>query len=151
MPRAFIALPIVAGLLVAGCGTVGDSVTVSSQASGSNYFSLSRPGVYKIASGLQLAGRVCRRSRTTQLSPPRVRLEHVSAAGDVVETSHASVGAIYRNADQPCSDYVARVTWQIADGETVRACFDRSHACPADPSVKAVVSVPASAAEPVAP
>jgi len=144
MTRTLIAIAI-AGLL-GGCAATGDSVTVGSQASGSPYFSLSRPGVYKVATGLQLVGRVCRRSRSTQLSPPGVRLEHISAAGEVVESSHAGVGAIYRNADQPCSDYSARVTWQIADGETVRACFDRGHNCPADPAVKAVVAVPGAPA-----
>jgi len=147
MTRTIMVISIAAGLL-AGCATVGDSVTVGSQASGSPYFYLSRPGVYKLATGLQLMGRVCRRSRATQLSPPRVRLEHVSATGDVVEISHASVGAIYRNADQPCSDYSARVGWQIADGETIRACFDHGRACPTDPAVKAVVAVPVTPALP---
>lgn len=147
MFRSLMGLPIIAALLV-GCGTVGSPVTVGSQASGSAYFSVSRPGVYKVASGLQLTGRVCRRSRTTLLSPPRVRLEHVSATGDIVDTTHASVGAIYRNPDQPCSDYSARVGWQIADGETVRACFDHGHSCPVDPAIRAVVAVPVAPTSP---
>ena len=130
---------------LAGCATPGSSVEVGSQASGSPYFNLSRPGVYKVQDGLQLAGRVCRRARTTLLSPPRVRLEHVAATGAVIEFAHAYIPAIYRHEDQACSGYSTRVGWQIADGETVRACFDRGRSCPAAARVKAVVAAPGGA------
>jgi hypothetical protein len=115
---------------------------VVTEASGSPYFSLGAPGVYKADGGLQLAGRVCRRSRSTLLSPSRVRLEHVPATGEITEIAHAGIAAIYANADQPCSDYTTRVTWQMGEGDSVRACFDHGRACPVDTPVKAVVTVP---------
>jgi hypothetical protein len=34
------------------------------------------------------------------------------------------------------------VAWTLADGDSIRACLDHGHACPADPGAKAVVSVP---------
>jgi hypothetical protein len=135
-------LPAAAGLWA--CAAAPSSVQVGSEASGSPYFSLGPPGVYKAGDGLRLVGRVCRRSRTTLLSPARVRIEHVAASGDVAEVAHAGVAAIYRNADQACASYAARVGWRIADGESLRACFDRVGACPRQAAVKAVVAVPAA-------
>ena len=136
----------VAACLV-GCASSGSSVEVSSQASGSAYFSLSRPGVYKVRDGLEIAGRVCRRARTTLLSPPRVRLEHLATDGATLDVAHAGVAAIYRNPENACTDYAARVAWTIADGESVRACLDRGRPCPADPAMKAVIAVPGTAAK----
>ena len=142
---------LIAAACLAACATPGSSVVVSSQASGSAYFSLSRPGVYKVQDGLELAGRVCRRARTTLLSPSRVRLEHIGASGDTIGVVHASVPPIYRREDQACSDYATRVGWRIADGESLRACFDRGRPCPADPAAKTTITVPATTAAPSAP
>jgi hypothetical protein len=130
---------------MSACATPGASVQVTSQASGSPYFSLGAPGVYKVDGGLRLAGRVCRRARTTLLSPSRIRLEHVAASGEVADVARASVAAIYRNADQACSSYAVRVAWQIADGEALRACFDRGRPCPSNSPNKALIPVPDSA------
>lgn len=125
-----------------GCASPGTSVQVVTQASSSSFFTLGPPGVYKSGDALQLAGRVCRRARSTLLSPSRVRLEHVGATGAILDIAHARVAAIYANADQACTDYSTRVRWQIAESESVRACFDRARACPDDTSAKAVVNVP---------
>ncbi|HZL00691.1 MAG TPA: hypothetical protein VFC47_12405 [Caulobacteraceae bacterium] len=126
------------------CATPGSSVEVGSQATGSSYFTLSRPAVYKARVGLELAGRACRRARTTLLSPSRVRLEHVAANGEVAESARAYLPPLSRRADQACASYAARVTWRLGDGETVRACFDRGRPCPADSGPKAIVPVPAT-------
>ena len=128
------------------CATAGGGVAVGSEATGSPYFSLSRPYASKAGEGLQLSGRVCRRARTTGLSPARVRLEHVSAAGDVVEVARAYVPPIYRRSDQACRSYFIRVAWPIADKEAIRACFDRGRPCPSDPQVKATIAVPVAPA-----
>jgi len=139
-------LTLIAVACLAACASSGSSVVVSSQASGSTYFSLSRPGVYKVDGGLELAGRVCRRARTSLLSPSRVRLEQVGAGGDTIAVAHAAVPAIYHRQDQACSHYATRVAWRIEDGQSIRACFDRGGQCPSDPPVKAVIAVPAAAA-----
>ncbi|WCM25028.1 hypothetical protein NDN01_13115 [Sphingomonas sp. QA11] len=121
---------------------------IQTQASGSPYFSLGAPVAYKVENGMELAGRVCRRVRTTLLSPSGVRLEHIGVSGDRLQTAHASVGAIYRSADQACTRYVARVAWTMVDGEAVRACFDRGKACPINSPVKAVIAAPSPLARP---
>ncbi|HEY5105239.1 MAG TPA: hypothetical protein VII73_00560 [Caulobacteraceae bacterium] len=137
---AFIAVMLV------GCATAGDSVVVNSEAAGSSYFSLGRPVVYKVHGGLELAGQACRRGRTTLLSPSRIRLEHVAVGGGVAEVAHAYLPPISRRADQPCSRYSTVAAWTFADGDAIRACFDRGHACPGAPPVK--VAVPAAGARP---
>lgn len=140
--------PILAvAVYVAACASAENWMTVTTESTGSPYFSLGRPGVYKEKTGLVLAGRVCRLARSTLLSPPRVRLEHIGVAtGEVIEHTVTHVAAIYRGADQACSDYATPVTWTLAEGDLVRACFDRGHDCPRDPDVKAVVTVPATSA-----
>ena len=139
-------LSLVAVGLLTGCAASGASVEIVSQASGSPYFSLDRPGAYKAGNGLRVAGRVCRRSRTTLLSPPLVRLEHLAATGEVIEIARAAIPVIYRRADQACSNYSAHVGWKVAEAETVRACFDRGKACPIAGEVKAVIPVTAAPA-----
>lgn len=128
-------------VLTGGCADT-QTLELSTQASGSAYFSLSRPYAYKSADGFQLSGRVCRRGRTTVLSPPRVRIEHVGADGVVSQVTSARVGPIYRASDQACSTYVRRVDWTMAGGDTVRACFDRGKACPSDAPAKAITVAP---------
>jgi len=135
-------LLVSAGL--ASCATGGSWVNVSAEASSSPYFNLSRPGVYKVEGGLEIAGRVCRMARTTLLSPSGVRLEHIAASGDGIEIARASIAPINRHADQRCSDYATVVHWALADGESVRACIDRGHACLSNPPTQAVVAVPAT-------
>jgi len=71
-----------------------------------------------------------------------VRIEHVAATGAVVDVAHASIPAIYRRADQACSGYSTKVAWRMADGDSVRACFDRGHGCPGAAEAKAVVPAP---------
>lgn len=121
-----------APLVLAGCASGGAFQSVGSQATGSAYFTVSRPAVYKMANGLQLAGRVCRRARTTVLSPAGVRLEHIGPTGEVLGTARTHVAAIHRYADQPCAGYATHVDWTLADGDTLRACLDRGRACPAN-------------------
>ena len=141
-------MPLLAVTCLAACATSESAAPITSQATGSSYFRLGAPGVYKAGDGLLLAGRVCRLGRTTLLSPPRVRLEHVSVNGEPLQATHASVAAIYESADQACSNYSARVSWRFAEGEAVRACFDRGRACPADAQVKTVTAAPVPPATP---
>jgi hypothetical protein len=117
-------------------------------ASGSPYFTLSPPMAYKNRTGLLLTGRVCRRARTTMLSPQRVRLEHLKADGHPIEVTSANVETIPRNADQACTRYGRKVGWTIAADETIRACFDHGKACPANAPAKTMT---APDALPVAP
>jgi hypothetical protein len=126
------------------CAAPGSPMDVPYQATGSSYFSLGRPGAYKVQGGLELTGRVCRRARTTLLSPSRVRIEHIAAGGDVVEAAHASVPVIYGRADVACAHYAVRVDWKLADGEALRACFDRGRSCRTDPAAKTAAAPPAA-------
>ena len=130
-------------LLLTSCATAGSSVEVSSQGSGSPYFSLGRPSVYRQGEGLRLVGRVCRRGRTTLLSPPRVRLERVASTGDVVDVARAGVPAIYGRSDQACTSNLTTLNWRFASGESVRACFDRGRSCSGDPGAKVAAPTPA--------
>ena len=124
--------------VIAGCVGGEADVPLTANASGSPYFSLSAPRAYKVRNGLELAGRVCRRARTTLLSPSRVRLEHVVADGSVSDVAHAYVGAIFRNPDQACAGYFTRVTWTIGEGESVRACFSSGRPCKGDAPKKPI-------------
>ena len=139
-------LPLVTAL--ASCAALSGAPAVTAEATGSAYFSLSRPAIYKAGEGLLLAGRACRVARSTVLSPARVRVEHVSAAGEIVQSAHAFLPPIFRRADQRCADYSLKVAWQVGEGESVRACFDRGHACPAKPATAAVVPIAAPAPPP---
>ena len=125
-------LVLIAACCLAGCASDGSSVPVSSQAAGSSYFSLTPPAVSKVEGGFELSGRLCRRARTTPLSPPGVRLEHIAANGEPIEVARAPIATIYRNADQACSDYATRVAWRIGEGDSVRACIDHGHPCRID-------------------
>jgi len=133
-------------LMLVSCSVSGSPFEMTSQASGSSYFSLSAPAAYKLDTGLQLTGRICRVARTTLLSPPRVRIEHISIDGMVSEFTSASVAAIYRNADQACANYTKRVNWQVAKGESVRACFDHGDACPFNAPKKLIDGAPVAPA-----
>jgi hypothetical protein len=144
---AAVAMLAAAMLAPGACAAPGSSTDVPYQATGSSYFSLSRPGAYKVQGGLELTGRVCRRARTTLLSPSRVRIEHIAATGDVVEAAHAGVPVIYGQANAACANYGVRVNWKMADGEAFRACFDRGRSCRADPAAKAAAA-PAAAKGP---
>lgn len=140
-PSLIATLLLATGL--AACATVGTWTGVTSDSSGSSYFNVSRPGVYKVDGGLQVTGRVCRRARTTVLSPPGVRLEHVAASGEVVESTRANVRSISRRTDQACSPYAARVGWTLAETDSIRACLDHGHACPTSAPAKAAAAIPA--------
>ena len=121
---------------------------VVSQASGSPAFGLGPPGAYAAGDRLLLAGRVCRRARNTRLSPSTVRIERVDASGTVAGHVDAALPPIYRRADQACAPYSRIVSWRLAEGDSLRACFERGAACPATAETRAVVPVPAAAATP---
>lgn len=136
-------MAVVLGL--AACAAIpSQSVTIVSEAKGSGAFSLGAPAMVKTAQGQHLGGRVCRLNRSTLLSPPRIRVEHLAATGGVTDVAHAYVPEIYRATDETCSDYGANVAWTMNEGDRVRACFDRGAGCPADTESKAVVKAPAT-------
>jgi hypothetical protein len=144
--RSLIAL--LPATCLAACATAGTWTGVTSDSSGSSYFNVGRPGVYKVDGGLQVTGRVCRLARTTVLSPPGVRLERVATSGEVVESTHANVRSISRRSDQACAPYNARVGWTLAETDSIRACLDRGHACPTSAPSKAAAAIPAATATP---
>jgi hypothetical protein len=139
--RGATALALIAGSLAA-CVTAGSGVAVNSAATGSSAFSLGAPGAYKTKSGLVLVGRICRRGRSTSLTPARVRVDHVAATGEVTASAHAAVRAIGRRADERCSSYGVNVDWTVAESESLRACFDRGRACPGGGPATSVPVVP---------
>ncbi len=124
-----------------GCASPG-GVLLQSQATGSPYFSLSAPGVTPVGDRLLLQGRVCRRGRATLLSPRRVRIEHITVGATTAGIAQAYVPVIYRSADQNCVHYSTRVDWRMAEGETLRTCFDKGGPCPIDAQTKAVIAAP---------
>jgi hypothetical protein len=133
---------------LAACAAPGASVSVNAEASGTSYFSLDHPFVHKVRDGLELSGRACRRVRTTLLTPSRVRIEHLSVAGEPIQSVHAFLPQTSRRPDQPCTRYSTIAGWTLSEGETIRACFDRGHACPGAPAVK--IAAPAAGAAPSA-
>jgi hypothetical protein len=133
-------LLLAAGL--AACAEGPPPQAVTSQASGTTYFRLGAPGVYKVGSGVRLVGQVCRRYRSTDLSPYRVRIEHLSAAGEVIGVTEGGVPPIYDRSEQACVAYSARADWTFAPGDALRACFDRGRPCSPQAAAKTVVPVP---------
>ena len=138
----------IAGLvLIAGCASTPlESVKVVTEAKGSSSFSLGAPAVSKSHNGQHVAGRVCRQGRSTLLSPPSIRVEHLAAGGQVLNTDHAYVPEIYSARDQTCADYHVKVQWTLSPGDIVRACFEHGAACPHQADSKAVVKAPAGPA-----
>jgi hypothetical protein len=142
LPRFLV---VAAGLFAAACATIpSESVKVISEGKGSDYFSLGAPAMSKSATGQYVAGRVCRLNRSTLLSPPSIRVEHLSAGGQLLDVAHAYLAEIYLARDQNCSDYAAKVSWTMGTGDIVRACFDHEAVCPAQAESKAVVKAPAN-------
>lgn len=132
-------------LALAACaGLPAEPVRVTAEAKGSAFFSLGAPTISKTGAGQHLAGRVCRLGRSTLLSPPRIRVEHRAADGQLRDVAQAHIPEIYLARDQTCSDYAAKVAWSLAEGDVVRACFDRGLPCPAQAESKAVIKAPAS-------
>ncbi len=125
---------LAAALLLTGCASDAGVQGFGSESWGSPAFTVSRPAVYKAGDRLALAGRVCRRARSTALSPPAVRLEHIGADGAVLGTALTRVRAIQRSADQPCAPYATKVDWTLGTGDRLRACLDRGRPCPAGPA-----------------
>jgi hypothetical protein len=123
-------LTALAGVTLASCAAAGPLLPVYGDATGSDYFSLSRPFAYRANGGLELTGKACRRSGTTLLSPLWVRLERVTPMEEVSQSTRASLPPIYMRADQACARYSTVVGWTFAAGDTLRACLDRGHACP---------------------
>lgn len=128
--RMAILLASLPGILIARA-TGGPAVKTASEATGSANFSLTRPFVYAASGGVALAGRACRRARSTLLSPQHVRIEHISPEGAVLQATNAYLPSISRRSDEPCSNYAATVDWKVGPDETLRACFDRGRPCPA--------------------
>ena len=148
MPTSIRSLAMMCAMCVASCATGPTSVQVSAQAEGSTYFRLAPPAVYKAGSGLELAGRVCRRAHTTLLSPREVRIEHLSASGALLDVTLARVAPIHPGADQSCANYASRtVDWKLAEDDLIRACFARNHACPVS-APKTLIQVPVVPAPP---
>lgn len=116
--------------------------TVTTEATGTANFSLSKPDLRPSGSGFTISGLACRRARSTLLSPQSIRIEHVAATGEVAQNSHSYLPTISRQNDRRCSHYFAKVDWTLADGDLVRVCFDHGQACPKTPEVKAVVKDP---------
>ncbi len=118
---------------VAACATPVASVPIGVQSTGSSSFSLSGPQAYRVNGGIKFVGTACRLAQSTLLTPLRVRLDHVAATGAIVQSAEAFLPSIGRQTDQRCSHYITTLDWRVGDGETVRACFDRGHACPGGP------------------
>ena len=144
MPHPRLSVAYLALALAACATTPAETVKVLTEAKGSDYFSLGAPAVSKSGSGQAVAGRVCRLGRSTLLSPPLIRVEHLRSGGGLVEAGRAYVPEIYGVRDQTCADYAAKVAWTLNPGDIVRACFDRGSACPASAQSKAVVKAPAT-------
>ncbi len=118
-------------VVLSGCATGTSGLDVRTEAVGTVSFQLGKPALYPAASGVDVIGSACRIGTNTALSPRRVRIEHLSATSEIVDVATAPMPWLSTRADQRCGHYSLAVTWNPADGETVRACFDRGHACPA--------------------
>ena len=107
--RIVLSIVFVSGALLAGCAQMQSSVKVTSYASETPNFSLSRPAVFKTDTGLELSGRVCRRARSTLLSPAGVRIEQIT--GD--ERLHRSLTPAFRayRAGRISRARLMRATW----------------------------------------
>ena len=127
--------------LVAVHASAQQLISVASEASGSDFFSLSAP--VALGSGAnqeELTGRVCRLRRSTLLSPSEVRVEHLNASGNLLGVTDAPAAEIAKSDDQPCVDYDARVAWTFARGDKLRACFESGRRCPTNAAALALAS-----------
>jgi hypothetical protein len=128
---------------LAACVTSANEVRIVTQAHGSDFFSLGAPGVYKAGDHLRVGGRVCRLRRSTVFSPQAIRIEHLDKGARLLDTAFAASPAINRTFDEACRTYSTKVAWTLGEGDTLRACFDHGHACPAAAESKATVAAPA--------
>ncbi len=122
------ALPAV--LFFASCATAEAGETIRTQAHGTTYFELEAPAVYTDPGGFRIVGRACRLGQTVLMSPEFVRIEHLSATGEVVHHAQAYLPEMLLRSYQRCSHYSATVAWKFQADENVNVCFERGKACP---------------------
>lgn len=131
-------------ILLVGCAASPDAMGFRTEAAGSPYFSVGAPTLYKSGDTVRVAGRVCRVGRTILLSPHAVRIEQLSAQGEVLAATSAKVRAIGRSYDQACVSYGARLNWRLEPDQSLRACVDRAKACSAPTRPQTSAPRPAS-------
>ena len=115
-------------ILLTSCAAPGIATLVNVEASGSEYFRIEKPTVFARAEGAEITGVVCRRNRTTLLTPD-VRIEHLDAAGGVIEVTKGNVPTISVKQDQPCSRYDTQTNWRVSDEMHIRVCIDHNLPC----------------------
>jgi hypothetical protein len=115
-------------ILLTSCAAPGIATLVNVEGSGSEYFRIDKPTVFARAEGAEITGLVCRRDRTTQLTPD-VRIEHLDASGGVIEVTKGDVPTISVKQDQPCSRYYTLTDWRVSEDTHIRICIDRGMSC----------------------
>ena len=129
MSRRFAMAVAAIAVLFTSCAAPGTTTAVNVEGSGSEYFRLDKPTVYARAGGAEITGVVCRRNRTTLLTPEYVRIEQVDARGGVTGVARVYVPTISVRQDQPCSRYSTRTDWRVSDETRLRICIDRGVSC----------------------
>jgi len=104
----------------------------SVEASSSGNYVFLQPRLRLSSDSLRVDGTVCRRANRSLLSPPRVQIDHLSSAGDVLETSFGYLPSLSSREDQRCGRFGGRLKTPPQPGDRIRICFARSKgSCPA--------------------
>ena len=89
-----------------------------------NYI-LSAPRIRAMGDTYRVDGEVCRRANRSGLSPAQIRIEHLDASGQLVETVSAFLPPLSWREDQRCGHYSAALKQLAQPGDIVRACIGR--------------------------
>lgn len=90
-------------------------------------FLLVQPRIRAKGKAVRVEGSACRRPNRSLISPSRVRIDHLSSAGELIETSYAYLPRLSQREDQRCGRYGATLKSPPQQpGELVRVCLPQS-------------------------
>ena len=116
--------------LLGSCESPQREASAKVESVGSVGYSLGRPTAYVKGEGIEVTGLACRRNQSTLLTPEYVRIENVSAKGEVIRFAKAYLPTISVKVDQPCGRYSIILDWVPTELGVLRVCFDQNKRCP---------------------
>jgi len=133
MPLA-LAATLLAQLAISGAAPAAsaDQQLPPVEASSSSNYIFYQPTLKAKGDSLHVTGTICRRANRSLLSPPRVQIDHLSGAGEVVETSYGFLPLLSSREDQRCGRFGGSLKSPPQPGDRIRICLARSKgSCPA--------------------
>jgi TolA-binding protein len=107
MTRSIAVIALAAAALASGCAS-------------SNSASALQPALFKTAEGTRVQGMVCRAPATVATQRGQLQLQHLNAAGKVVDTTSARLSESLNRRNRTCDTYNIQTSWTVAATDTVK-------------------------------